>query len=122
MSEKIQMLNVSKSDYRNEFGFPKEQKFFGILRKFLIKLGFKEDEYLLGYGRPWDQSDEKPILDKENNIKKYFNRIDNYRDKEYSIDIIYFDKEVTLIINSKKNKQQFISEALEEFIDWEKSK
>lgn len=122
MTEKIKMLSISKSDYRNEFGFPKEQKFFEIIRKFLIKLGFKEDKYILGYGRPWNQSEEEPILDKEYNIKKYVNKIDNYRDKNYSIDIVYFYNEVVLIINSKQDKQQIISKAIEEFIDWEQTK
>ncbi|MBI4116934.1 hypothetical protein HY449_04280 [Candidatus Pacearchaeota archaeon] len=121
MAEKIELLSVSKSDYRNEFGLPKEQKFFEIVRKFLWKLGFEEDKYLLGYGRPWEESTEEPILNKENNIKKYVNKIDNYRNKNYSVDIIYFDKEVVLIINSKTNKQQVISKVLDEFIDWEKT-
>ena len=43
MTEKIKLLGISKNDYRNTFGFPKEQKFFNILRKFLTKLGFEEE-------------------------------------------------------------------------------
>jgi len=121
MTEKMIMLNISKSDCRNAFGFPKEQKFFGILREFLWKLGFEEEDISVsGHGRPWKEGE--PISDKENSIKKYVNKIDNFRNKNYSVDIIYFDKEVVLIINSKTNKQQVISKALDEFIDWEHTK
>src|SRR3989344_5646551 len=113
---KIVMLSVNKSDYRNAFGFPKEQKFFGILREFLWKLGFEEEDISIsGHGRPWKEGE--PISDKENSIKKYINQIYNFRDREYSIDIIYFDKEVVLIINSKQDKQQVISKVIDEFID-----
>lgn len=118
MTEKIIMLSVSKSDFRNSFSFPKEQKFFEILRKFLVKLGFEEEDISIsGHGRPW--SEGEPISDKEDSIKKYINKIYNFHNKDYSIDIIYFDKEVVLIVNSKQNKQQFISKAIEEFIEEE---
>ncbi len=121
MNGKIELFGISKYPHRSEFGFPKEQKFFEILREFLWKLGFeKEDISISGHGRPWMEGE--PISDKEDNIKKYINKIYNFSNKEYSIDIIYFDKEVYLIINSKKDKQNVISNALEEFIDWEKSK
>src|SRR3989344_973320 len=121
MTEKITMLNISKSDCRNAFGFPKEQKFFHILREFLWKLGFEEEDInISGHGRPWKEGE--PISDIEDNIKKYINKIYNFSNKSYSADIIYFDKEVVLIINSRQDKQKTISKALDEFIDWEKSK
>jgi adenylate kinase family enzyme len=121
MSEKIILLSISKYPYRSEFGFPKEQKFFDILRKFLWKLGFEEEDInISGHGRPW--SEGEPISDKEDNIKKYINKIYNFNNKNYSVDIIYFDKEIYLIINSKQNKQKIISKALDEFIDWRHTK
>ncbi len=122
MENTIKLLSISRYPYRSEFSFPKEQQFFGILRKFLIKLGFKKDDIsILGYGRPIDEGGET-IQEVEDNIKKYVNKIHNFYNGIYSIDIIYFDKEVYLIINYKENKQKTISKALDEFIDWERTK
>ena len=102
-----------------EFLKLKEQKFFNILREFLTKLGFdKNDPFLIGIGRPWDEETESPILNKEENIEKYSDRIDNFFSKDYSIDVIYFSKKVVLIINIKnKNKLQIVSDLLWQFID-----
>ncbi len=126
IENKIKLLSISKYPYRSEFSFPKEQKFFEILRNFLIKLGFEKgdsmyDGSILAIGKPIDK-DDLPIMDKEDNIKKYINKIYNFSNKSYSADIIYFDKEVVLIINSRQDKQKIISKALDEFIDWEQTK
>ena len=121
MTEKIILESISKYPYRSKFSFPKMQKFFGIVRKFLFKLGFEEEDISIsGHGRPWKEGE--PISDKEDNIKKYINQIYNFHNKNYSIDIIYFEKEVVSIINSKQDKQQTISKAIEEFIDWDNTK
>ena len=121
IENKIKLLSISKYPYRSEFSFPKEQKFFHILREFLWKLGFEEEDInISGHGRPWKEGE--PISDIEDNIKKYINKIYNFSNKSYSADIIYFDKEVVLIINSRQDKEKIISKALDEFIDWEQTK
>jgi hypothetical protein len=120
MQNKIKILSISKSESRSEFSFPKEQKFFEIIRNFLIKLGFEKGDSMyngsiLAIGRPIDE-DDRPIVDKEDNIKKYRGFSRNYSNKDYSVDVIYFKDKIVLIVNYKKDKQQIVSEALGNFV------
>ncbi len=112
---KIKLLSISKNEHRSEFSFQKEQKLFGIIRKFLLKLGFKK-EHVVDFGRPWDEKTQEPILNKEDKIKDYKDITRNFSNEKYSLDIIFFSKEVNLIFNYKKDLQQQISKALEQFI------
>ena len=114
MKEKIKILSISKRDYRSEFIFPKEQILFGILREFLIKLGFDEgEEYgVNSLGRPFSEETERPILDKEEDINNYNQKVENYANDIYSVDIIYFSDKVTIILNYREDKQKEIGDAL----------
>lgn len=116
--KKIKLLGLSKREYRSEYIFPREQIFFEIVRKVLPKLGFDENNSIIGFGRPWDGKDESPILNEEDGItNKFYNeRIFNFVNKDYSVDIIFFLKKVVLIFNYKKDKQQEISKAIGGFI------
>ena len=123
MKNKIKILSISKRSHRSELRFPKEQKLFDILRKFLINLGFDvDDEFSVeGIGRPYNnQEDGEIIMNKEEEIKKYKEMIANYTNKDYSVDIIYFSEKVFVIINYKKDKQKQISDALKDLIYEEK--
>lgn len=117
--EKIKLLGISKKEQRSSYTFPKEQKLFEIIRKVLVELGFENDDYgINGFGRPWDQESEKPDTDKEEDIKskEYNEGIINFRNKDYSVDIIFFKSKVVLIFNYKKDKQQEISKIFGGFI------
>jgi|WetSurMetagenome_2_1015567.scaffolds.fasta_scaffold411404_2 hypothetical protein len=117
-NKKIKILEISKSEYRSEYVFPKKQVLFKIIRETLFKLGFKKNEGVIGFGRPWDQKSEKPILNKEENIngKNYNDRIIHFSNNKYSIEIIFFSKKVVLIFNYKKDQQQKISKSIGGFI------
>ena len=54
--------------------------------------------------------------EKEENIKDYLDKISSYKSKDYWVDIIYMQKKVALIINSKKNRQKEIAKAFEGLI------
>ncbi len=126
--EKIKILSISKRDYRSEFGFPKEQKLFEILRQFLINLGFdKNKEWgVMSLGRTYDSEKHEYNLNQEDSIDTYSNIINNYTSEDYSVDIIYFDKKVFVILNYKEDKQKEIGEALKDLIieeeKWKKKK
>ena len=112
MKEKIKILGISKNEHRSVFNFPKEQKLFYLIRNILMKLGF-EDKFVFEFGAQTDKEGH-PIQDKEGHIKeekikKYNEQIFNFSNNDYSIDIIFFLKKVSLIFNYKKDKQQELS-------------
>ena len=121
MKEKIKILEISKNEHRSVFSFPKEQKLFGIIRNILMKLGF-ENESVYDFGCLMDEESEQPIEDEkghmtEAKIERYKERIFNFSNNDYSIDIIFFSKKVILIFNYKKDKQQELSKVFEGLIE-----
>ena len=112
----IKLLSISKNKHRSEYSFPKVQEFFGVIRSLLPLLGFEEDGYIVGFGRPWDEEMEAPIWDKEDNILNYSEQINHFVNKKYSVDIVFFSKTIHLIFNYRDDRQQEISKALDNFI------
>jgi len=117
MKNKIKILEISKNEHRSLFSFPKEQKLFGIIRNVLLKtiklnLDSFERDHILGFGFPEDETGH-PVLDKEEDIKKYNEQIFNFSNENYSVDIIFFSKKVTIIFNYTEDKQKEISKVFE---------
>jgi len=117
-TKKIRLLSISKNEHRSEYSFLREQKFFEMIRNLLLRLGFEKNDWVNGFGRPWDEETEKPILKKENDIlsKDYDEQIITFSNYNYSIDIIFFSKKIFVIFNYKKDMQQEISKALDSFV------
>ncbi|MEX0920334.1 MAG: hypothetical protein WDZ69_01995 [Candidatus Pacearchaeota archaeon] len=118
---KVKILSISKNEKRSLYAFKKEQNLFNIIREILIKLDFEKNPWLLGLGRPWDEESEEPILNKEDDINSedYNERIQNFQNKNYSVDIIFFINKVVIIFNYNKDMQQEISKVIGEFIKTE---
>ncbi len=116
MEEEIKVSKISKSEFRSEFNFLKEQQFFSICRKFLLNLGFEKDEWIESFGRPFNKEINEYILDKEENIGKYVDVSDHFSNKDYAINIIFGKDKIFLIINTKIDKQKEISNAFEGLI------
>lgn len=110
---KLKLKSVSKTPFRSKYAFNKQQKVFSFLRNFLIEIGLKDAESI---GIYYNEKEYKHVWNKENRISKYNEKIENFSNKEYSIDIIYFSKKVELIINSRKDRQQTISKILEKYV------
>lgn len=115
--KKIKLVSISKSEFRSEYVFKKEQKFFDTLRGVLKDLGFDEFNIRI-VGRPFNEKLGDYVFSKEEHIKNYIDRIDKYHNNEYSVDVIYFTQKIHVIINSREDKQQEIAEKLEKYIDF----
>jgi len=111
--QKVKLKSISKTPFRSRYGFLKQQKIFRFLREFLVELGLKNANSI---GLYYDEEKDNYVWDKEDKISEYDEIIENFSNKQYSVDIIHFSKRVELIINSKKNKQQEISEILEKYV------
>lgn len=111
---KIKIKSISKSPTRSKYSFKKQQKLFLFLRNFLVELGLKNANSI---GIYYSEKEDNYILNKEDKISEYNEKIEHFSNKEYSVDIIYFSKSVELIINSKKDRQQIISKILEKYVE-----
>jgi hypothetical protein len=118
-NKKLKLLGISKFPHRSLYAFPREQKLFEIIREILFKLKFEDgpNREVESFGRPEDDRGEK-ILNEEENIKNknYNERIIDFANENYSIDIIFFSKKVVLIFNYKKDRQQEIAKIMDEYI------
>jgi hypothetical protein len=120
--KKIKIIGISKNNSRTQLTFPKEQKLFSILREFLRRLQFDEDEEygIQIIGRQYKESEGKYDLSYEDDISKYNESIESYKSKDYSVDIIYFSEKVVVILNYFEDMQKEIGDALENLIKEEK--
>ncbi len=113
--KKIKVFGIKKSEWKNYYIFPKKKEVFEIIRNLLRELGFEECEWE-HFGRPIDKKQGEPILNKEENIKKYIDERIGFDNEEYSIEVIFGKDKVFLIIHTETNKQQKISKILDKFI------
>ena len=114
--KKLKLLGIKKSENYNYYIFPKEQKFFEIVRAILKDIGYPVIEWK-GYGRPVDKKFREPIFSKEEKIEEYVDKMQNFgfKGKEH-IEIIFGKDKVFLMIHTKKDKQQRFSKIIDKFI------
>lgn len=108
------MMGVKKSPYRNEYLFPKEQQFFIIIRKLLEELNFDWEDFET-FGFETDEDDD--VTKNEVDIKSIKDEINNFTNKDYSIDIIFLSKKIHVIINSHSDKQNEIANILNKYLE-----
>jgi len=110
---KLKILGISKSEFRSCYTVEKNQDCFKFIRDFIRELKI-DTPY--PYGVILNEDDI--ATDKEEKIEEYFDKIDNFRNDEYSIDVIAFKEKMIVVINSKEDKQQEIAGILDKYIDW----
>jgi hypothetical protein len=113
--EKIRIKSISKSEFRSCYHFEKVQYFFEFMRNFLIDLGF-DSNHIKFYGLEFSEKEGEYSLDREESIGDYVDKLDNFKNETYSVDIIAFSDRMITIINSKEDKQQEIVEKLEKYV------
>ena len=111
---KIKILGVSKEDTHSYYLIEKKQSFFQGFRKFLLDLGFENNVLIYGFGRPSDKEGE-PNESKEDNIEDYVDKQFYFGNQEYKVDVIFGKNKVFMIINSKSDKQEEISQSIQKF-------
>ncbi len=116
---KLRLFGLSRSKIRNYYCLEKRQEFFGYFRKFLINLGFEErNRSVCEFGRPiyfdkdnYPQSDET----KEDKIEDYVDDHVPIQGKEDRVDTIFGKSRIFLIIFTKSDKQNKITQELKKF-------
>lgn len=112
---KLKYKGFSKSPTRSLYAFPKVQEFFSFMLNVLLGLGFKENGDITGFGRPCGNERQKPIWWKEFdiNLSIFDQKLINFSNKEYSIDIVFFSEKIVVIFNHKRYRQQKLTELIE---------
>lgn len=114
---KLKYKKISKSTTRSQYNFPRMQEFFCFIRGVLSRLNFEENWELEGFGRPLKESfGEEPIFWKEfdMDLEIFDEKLVNFSNKEHSVDIIFFSKEIKVIFNQKRNRQQILADLIEQ--------
>ncbi|MGD9276751.1 MAG: hypothetical protein PVJ67_06285 [Candidatus Pacearchaeota archaeon] len=103
--EKIKLLSICKGEYRSEYSFQKNTNSIITIRDILIDLGFEEPEIVHYFDDIFDNQ----------NLEKYNQETSGFWTKDYSVNIIFFEKEINLIFNYNKDNQEKISKAINKF-------
>ena len=59
--EKMKLVSLSKSPYRSEYIFRKEQFLFEFIRNFSVDLGLKDNLWVKSIGRPIDKETDQTV-------------------------------------------------------------
>jgi|TARA_Y100000310_G_C19976503_1_gene487825 hypothetical protein len=113
----VKIFGLSKFEFHTFYELGKEQDFFSGFRKFLVNMEFGEENSnyeIYSFGRP-DDKDHEPDTSKEENIKDYVDKHYFYQNDKYMIDLVFGKEKIFLMIASKKDKQQEISEKVQKF-------
>ncbi len=92
--EKLKILSVRKSEKKQHYVFSKEQKSLSVINQILNEFGLKDYER-----NCYD------FLDVKNKIEEYNDELYELEFGEFLIDMIFGDKKIFLIINTKLDKQ-----------------
>lgn len=106
-NNKIKILGIDKSAARIFLVLEKKEEFIKYFEKFLEELGFGWLQ-THGFFKPDGGMELK-------NIKKIFDVHRLFLNTEYNIELIIGKEKIFLIIYTRENKQQFITDKIEEF-------
>jgi|SRR3989338_6528739 len=119
--KKVKLIGISKSKLQSIYTLKKSPYFFQGFTKFLSELDFKELDYY-GFGRKIDKKYGEPYLDRFESINKYIDLHHKFKNKDFSINVVFGRSKIFIIINTKKDKQQFISNKIIKFCKYLKEK
>jgi hypothetical protein len=88
MDGKLKLVGSGNEGNRNFFILSKEDSFFSLFPLFLIGCGIKN------IGIYEDYQEDKP------DINSFNNKIENFKNEEYDIDLIYTSDKIILIVRT----------------------
>lgn len=106
MNKKLKVIGSGNKEGRFFFIFNKEESFFGLFSSFLINCGFRN----LGIYEYYQE--EKP------DIKLFNNKVENFKNEEYDIDIIYTNNSIILIIRTNQENYKSLMSGIEKIADF----
>jgi hypothetical protein len=95
---KLAVLGSGNEGSRSFFIFEKNESFFSLFPLFLSGCGFKKIGVYESY------QDDKPSLNKLNN------RVENFKNENYDIDVIYTQDRIILLVRTdSSNREKLIA-------------
>jgi len=98
----LTLEGTGNDGYRYRYEFEKDEKFKDGFLGFMGDLGFKNDRDL-GYLFE-DYGCEKGI-NGEVKVESINQKLENFRNKNFDVDVIFFEKEIEIIVRTKKTKE-----------------
>jgi len=111
----VKIFGADKSEYKNNYVFKKEQEFIQGFRQFLLDIGFKQFDIITSHFGYVMDKDGNPIISEDIDIQEYEDEQFFFQNEEYKIDLVFGKDKIFLIIYTKEDKQQEISEKLHKF-------
>lgn len=113
MKKKTNILGIKKSELISEYILKKEKGVLEGIKLLLKKIGYDEEEFGDLYYLFYDEESEKnpkasPILD----VTKLKDKRFNIKNKESDVDIFIGEKKIFLVIRTKKDMQNKLSEEI----------
>lgn len=100
---KSYLLGTGNDGYRYRYEFEKKKEFKELFNKFMQELGF-EEEQLYFFNHDYKQNENGEEIAVPRDVTKIENSIENYKNKDFDIDVVYFNKFIFLIIRTKKHE------------------
>lgn len=113
--KKVKIIGISKSSHHNVYVFRKNQEFIPTIARFLLDLGCKD--YDLSCFFIPDKKYGEPIYGKYEKISKFKDKHYFFVLNDFKIDLVFGNNKIFLIINTKSDKQQFISNKIFSIFD-----
>lgn len=105
MIKKLILSGVGNSEGRSFYVIEKKQDFFSSFAKFLINCGFNENLYVDEY------QEDSP------KIKDFVDFQENFKNKDYDIDLIFGKEKIILIIRADENNLENIKKGIKNMCD-----
>ncbi|MCK5449630.1 hypothetical protein KAI32_02095 [Candidatus Pacearchaeota archaeon] len=105
--KKVRLRSLSKKNLRCEFVFGKSLEVVDVIDKILSRLGDLEELDLAN-------GESRKVK-----INEWVDVVCNIKNDDYSVDVFFGKSKIVLVINSRRDKQREISEAVFEFVELE---
>lgn len=94
------LKRVGNDGYRFCYEVDKKEEFKEIFLSFMKELGFKERDFNYIFELP-DKEGEVVEL----KIKEINQRVDNFRNNDFDVDVIYWRNKIEMIVRTKKKEK-----------------
>lgn len=116
--EKAKILGIKKDEKRSEFIYDKSQSTINSIGQILIELEFIEAPEHNLRDLMYEGMGPGPKLE----VKSFIDKVYSMSNKNYSVEVFFGINVIILVVLSQEDKQQEISEIINEYSDFKEIK
>lgn len=103
--KEIFLIATGNDGFRYRYEFKKEKSFKKLFLDFMQELGFNKEKDLFYCEKTYEQDEEGKEVLVVRDITKSKNFSENYKNKEFDVDLIFFDETTEIVVRTKNNKK-----------------